>query len=102
MLLMRRREEAEGERRIMGSGRRETFLGRETREEVGVAVEDVEGAVDGGAPGRLVGRLREKNVSAVLRMWEKSYGGAVRTSNSGGKEGIWWARGRAYGWFYAS
>ena len=31
MFDMRRREEADGESRIIGSGRREAFLGRETR-----------------------------------------------------------------------
>jgi hypothetical protein len=41
ILLMRRREDAEGERRMIGSGRRPGFLSREAREVVVV----VEGAV---------------------------------------------------------
>lgn len=71
MFDMRRREEAEGESRIMGSGRREGFLGCEAREEG-----CVEGAVEEGADGRVdVGggaRERARKVSADLRMWEKS------------------------------
>lgn len=62
MLDMRRRDEAEGETRMMGSGRRFPFLSREAREVVVV----VEGVV--------VGFLRSlKNVSEYLRTWEKSY-----------------------------
>lgn len=38
MLLMRRRDEAEGERRMMGSGRRPDFLDRFTRAGLGVMV----------------------------------------------------------------
>ena len=65
MLLMRRREEAEGDRRMMGSGRRPGFLSRETREVVVV----VEGAVL-----VLEDFFRSlKNVSEYLRTWEKSY-----------------------------
>ena len=41
MLLIRRREDAEGERRMMGSGRRPGFLSREAREVV-VIVEGAE------------------------------------------------------------
>ncbi len=59
MLLMRKREDAEGERRIIGSGRRPGFLSREARE----VVVDVEGAVLG-----FVDFLRSlKNVSEYLR-----------------------------------
>lgn len=43
ILLMRRREDAEGESRIMGSGRRPGFLSREAKDVVLV----VEGAVLG-------------------------------------------------------
>lgn len=72
MLFMRSREEAEGERRMIGSRRRaaadEGFEDRWTRaglfESAGV------GAGTFG-PGRLRDRLM--NVSAVLRTWEKSY-----------------------------
>ena len=64
MLDMRRREEADGESNIMGSGRRPDFLSREARE----VVLAVDGAVDW-----LVGFLRSlKNVSEYLRTWEKS------------------------------
>lgn len=65
MLDIRRREEAEGESRIIGSGRREGFLGRETRE---VGFDDDDGAVV--ELGR--GRFRPRNISADLRTWEKS------------------------------
>jgi len=61
---MRRWEEAEGERRTMGSGRRPGFLSREAREVVLV----VEGAVL-----VFMGFLRSlKKVSEYLRTWEKS------------------------------
>lgn len=64
MLDMRRREEAEGETRTMGSGRRLTFLSREARDVVVVAVD-----------GAVVGFLRSlKKVSECLRTWEKSCG----------------------------
>lgn len=59
MFDMRSKEEAEGESRIMGSGRREGFLGRETSEA---------GFVEGGSAavvGR--GRLRPRKISADLR-----------------------------------
>lgn len=72
MFDMRRREEALGDKRIMGSGRRAGFLGLLVRVEfegVRVAVIDV----DEGAPGR-EGRERERKVSAVLRTCEKSVG----------------------------
>ncbi len=64
MFERRRREEAEGERRMMGSGRRwedglpglmRGFPGRETRGVLAAAVRDLEG------------RDRERNVSAILR-----------------------------------
>lgn len=62
MLLMRSREEAEGESRMMGSGRRPGFLSLEAR--------DVVVAVTGAAA---VGFLRSlKNCSECLRIWEKS------------------------------
>ena len=63
MLLMRRREEAEGESRIMGSGRRPGFLSLEARDAVVVVV------------GVMVdGFLRSlKNCSECLRIWEKSF-----------------------------
>ena len=64
MLLMRRREDAEGERRMMGSGRRPGFLSREASEVVCGA----DGAVLGFAD-----FLRSlKKVSEYLRTWEKS------------------------------
>lgn len=67
----------------MGSGRLDGFLGSETRDDVLEAVE--EGAAvsvdDGGwAPGR--GRLRPRKISAVLRMWEKSWQVEVRFSHT--------------------
>lgn len=76
MFERRRREEAEGERRMMGSGRR-WCLGFGP-EEMGVLL------MMGGLPGRetrlglvlvrdLEGRERERNVSAILRTWEKSW-----------------------------
>ena len=77
MFERRRREEAEGERRMMGSGRRWClglgpegmgvllmmggFPGRETREGLVLVGRDLEG------------RERERNVSAILRTWEKSW-----------------------------
>jgi len=61
MLDMRRREDAEGETRMIGSGRRLAFLSREASEEVVV----VEGVVEGFF-------LSLKNVSEYLRTWEKS------------------------------
>ena len=65
MLLMRRREDAEGERSTMGSGRRPDFLSRDVSD---VVVIVVEGAVLGSAD-----FLRSlKNVSEYLRTWEKS------------------------------
>lgn len=76
MFDIRRREEAEGERRMMGSGRRawwEGFLRRETREAFVAVLAAVMAAVVEGAC--LEGRARERNVSAILRTWEKSWGG---------------------------
>ena len=70
MLEVRRSEEAEGERRMIGSGR-ERFL-RETRGPLLLSA--VEGTVEvdtvEGTLGR--GRLRPRNISAVFRMYEKS------------------------------
>ena len=63
MLLMRRREEAEGESRIMGSGRRPDFLSLEARDAVAVVV----GAMADGFLRSL------KNCSECLRIWEKSF-----------------------------
>lgn len=74
MLDMRSREEADGERRMIGSGRREGFLGRDTRDDddeapaVAVAVGTV--AVEVGWLGR--GRLRARKISADFRTLEKS------------------------------
>ena len=63
MLLIRNREEAEGESRIMGSGRRPGFLSLEA---IDVAV-----VIAGAAA---VGFLRSlKNCSECLRICEKSY-----------------------------
>ena len=65
MFDMRKRDEALGDKRMMGSGRRAGFLGLLVRvefdgaREVGIDVEE-------GAPGR-EGRERERKVSAVLR-----------------------------------
>ena len=72
MFDMRKSDEAEGERRIIGSGRRAFFFGSETSEDVLDAVEDVGAALDaeGLGPGR--GRFRPRKISAVFRMWEKS------------------------------
>lgn len=84
MFERRRREDADGERRIIGSGRRvdtleEGDLGRETscacccccccwweEEEGGWEVEEWGWGFEG--------RERERNVSAILRTWEKSVG----------------------------
>lgn len=68
MFDMRRREEAEGESRMIGSGRRAGFLGRETRE---VGFDEGVGTVV--ELGR--GRFRPRKISADLRTWEKSSGG---------------------------
>lgn len=72
MLDVRRSEEAEGERRIIGSGR-ERFLREDTMGPL--LLSPVEGTVEAdmveGALGR--GRLRPRNISAVFRMYEKSY-----------------------------
>lgn len=66
ILLMRSREEADGESRMMGSGRRPGFLSLEAREVVVVVV----------AGAAAEGFLRSlKNCSECLRMWEKSYVG---------------------------
>lgn len=62
MLLMRSREEAEGESRMMGSGRRPGFLSLEAR--------DVVVAVAGAAAAGFFRSL--KNCSECLRIWEKS------------------------------
>ena len=74
MFDMRRSEEAEGESRIMGSGRREGFLWCEA---MGAWVEGV--VEEEGAEGRVKGggaaRERARKISADLRMCEKSLGG---------------------------
>ena len=62
MLLIRSREEAEGERRMMGSGRRPGFLSLAARDAVLV--------VAGAAADGFLRSL--KNCSECLRMWEKS------------------------------
>lgn len=74
MFDIRSRDDAEGESSIIGSGRRDGFFGSETRDDVLDATEmaAVVPVDDGGwAPGR--GRLRPRKISAVLRMWEKSW-----------------------------
>lgn len=68
MLLIRSKDEADGESRMMGSGRRVGFLRFETS--AGEEVMAVERIV-GGTPGRL--RDRPRKVSACLRTCEKSY-----------------------------
>lgn len=63
MFERRRREEAEGERRMMGSGRRPVgVLPRRPAEDVGTAGVGPEGRVE----------VRRSMVSAYLRTWEKS------------------------------
>ena len=62
MFDMRRREDAEGESRMMGSGRRPGFLSRDARVVV------VAGAVEGA----LVLRRSFMKTSEYLRTWEKS------------------------------
>ncbi len=62
MLRIRSREEAEGESRMMGSGRRPGFLSLEARDVVVVVV----GATADGFLRSL------KNCSECLRIWEKS------------------------------
>lgn len=70
MLEVRRSEEAEGERRMIGSGR-ERFLREETRGPLLLSAEGtVEAEMVEGALGR--GRLRPRKISAVLRIYEKS------------------------------
>jgi len=69
MLLMRRRDDAEGDRRMMGSMRRPGF----ERLDIRAGFCGIEAGL--GTPGRLpgcLGRLRPMNASAYLRMWEKS------------------------------
>lgn len=63
ILLMRSREDADGERRMIGSGRRPGFLSREAREVV---------VVEGAALACEVFLRSLKNVSEYLRTWEKS------------------------------
>lgn len=64
MLLMRSREEADGESRMMGSGRRPGFLSLEASDAVVVVV------VAGAAADGFLRSL--KNCSECLRIWEKS------------------------------
>lgn len=69
----RSREEADGERRMIGSGRRDGFLGRETRDDDGVPAVAVDVgivAVETGWLGR--GRFRARKISADFRTLEKS------------------------------
>lgn len=102
MLDIRRREEAEGESRIMGSGRREGFLWCEAMEGW------VEGAVEEGADGRVdegggAARERARKISADLRMCEKSWGGVLSVGSERGVSEMGRGRGRGnYGWFDAS
>ena len=70
MLDIRRREEADGESKMIGSGRRDGCLGRETKDEALAVVDAGTGAVADGWLGR--GRLRAKKISADFRTWEKS------------------------------
>ena len=63
---MRRREEALGDRRMIGSGRRTGFFGLLVSVEFEGAREAGIDEVADGAPGR-EGRERERTVSAVLR-----------------------------------
>ena len=68
MLLIRSSDEADGERRIIGSIRRLGFFKLETR-----AI-DEDRPADGtavGPPGRA--RVRPRKISACFRTWEKSY-----------------------------
>ena len=62
MFDMRRREDAEGERRMMGSGRRPGFLSREARVVV----------VCWSVVGPLVFLRSFMKISEYFRMWEKS------------------------------
>ncbi len=71
MLDMRRRDEAEGERRMIGSGRRDGFLGRETRDELPAATDAGIAGVEDGWLGR--GRLRPRKTSADFRTCENCY-----------------------------
>lgn len=70
MLDIRRREEADGDSKMIGSGRRVGFLGRETRDEALAVVDAGTGAVADAWLGR--GRLRARKISADFRTWEKS------------------------------
>ena len=68
MLLILSRDEADGERRIIGSMRRLGFLRLET------SAIDEDRPADGtpvGPPGRA--RVRPRKISACFRTWEKSY-----------------------------
>ena len=69
MFDMRKSEEAEGESKIIGSGRRLGFFGRLTIEEWarGTVVEGLPLRDEGGGA-----RERARKISADLRMWEKS------------------------------
>jgi hypothetical protein len=74
MFDMRMREEAEGERRMMGSGRELDFRDGMDSPAEGAGTID-EGLTPGfapGWPGR--SRLRSKKMAALLRTWEKSWG----------------------------
>lgn len=73
MFDMRIREEAEGERRMMGSGRELDLRDGMGRPAEGTGTID-EGLTPGlapGWPGR--SRLRSKKIAALLRTWEKSW-----------------------------
>lgn len=73
MFDMRMREEAEGERRIMGSGRElglRDGMGRPA-EGAGTIAEGLTPGLTPGWPGR--SRLRSKKTAALLRTWEKSW-----------------------------
>lgn len=72
MFDMRRRDEAEGESRMIGSGRREGFFERDTSEEA-LPAEGKGAGTEDCCTGR--GRLRPRNISADLRTCEKSCGG---------------------------
>ena len=66
ILLSRNRDEADGDRSMIGSGLRPAFLGRLTS----AGLEDMLAAVEDCWPVR--GRLRPRNISADFRTWEKS------------------------------
>ena len=90
MLLIRRSDEADGDNRMIGSMRRPVLGRLEFR--AGFC-----GIDDGGAPGRPVtgcGRLFRKNVSACLRICEKSWPSRSATART--KNWSWSSYSRLY------